>query len=161
MAERITYAERDRLFGRPCSTSLYLTCELFGQRVRVHYRLHDRLVNTVVAAHRAIVAAGAGDTYPRRIDSYVCRTIRGKEGRGLRTVADSVFGHLPHSLHAYALAWDMFRTPPGVAPPGGVWTPDLALHPAFVATMESGGFAWGGRWARKDEPHFEWSGPPP
>lgn len=121
-------------------------CEVWGQRVVVHPRLHRLFVTTCVAAHQALNAAGAGLEVPQRVDSYACRPIRGSRA---------------WSMHAYGLAWDMFRTPPGVPPPGGVWTPTARLHPAFIATFERAGFTWGGRWTRRDEPHFEWGRSPP
>lgn len=145
MAERITNAHRAVLYGPPCTRGNLIRAELFGQGVLVHWKVHDRLVNAMMAAHRALLAAGIPDEHPKRIDSYSCRRVSGGSS---------------WSLHSWGLAWDCFMTPPGVEPPGGVWTPDYALPAPFVHTMEAHGFTWGGRWRRRDTPHFEWAGRP-
>ena len=86
---------------------------------------------------------------PLRIDSYNPRPIRGEDGSSLSE----------WSLHAWCLAWDFFATPPGVAPPGGVWTPDNGVTEEFAECFERYGFRWGGRWTdRPDVPHIEWAG---
>ena len=143
---RLTERRRSQLYGPACARSQLLTCELFGLQVVVHRLLHRHLIHTMRAAHQAIVDADADHTRPLRIDSYNCRRIAGTTS---------------WSLHARGLAWDVFRTPPGVEPPGGVYTPTAALHPAFVAAFEAAGFTWGGRWRRPDRPHFEWPAAPP
>ena len=80
---------------------------------------------------------------PKRIDSYVCRSIRGSS---------------TYSRHAYAAAWDFFSSPPGVVPPGGVWARDSAPPAWFARVFEKYGFTWGGRWTtRPDFPHIEYS----
>lgn len=138
--------QRTRIFGPPCSMNRLVRAELWGQRVLVHVLLHDHLIHTARAAHEALNAVGAHLALPKRIDSYNCRRIAGSSS---------------WSLHAWGLAFDIFRTPPGVPPPGGVYTPTLALHPAFIDAFEDHGWRWGGRWARPDRPHFEWNGVPP
>ncbi|MFQ5947397.1 MAG: M15 family metallopeptidase [Acidimicrobiia bacterium] len=78
---------------------------------------------------------------PRRIDSYVCRPVRGR---------------VTPSRHAYAAAWDFFVTLPGVEPPGGIWTPEDPVPPEFARHFERLGFRWGRRFPRRDDPHIEW-----
>lgn len=166
----ISTADRFRYYGEPCRRERYLTCELWGHRVVVHPLLHGHLIRTAIASHVALNAIGAGDQVPRRMDSYACRPIRDRamdeEQAGSTDGGGDHLALGPNratrwSMHAFGLAWDLFMTPPNVVPPGGVWTPRDRLHPVLVATFERAGFTWGGRWRRVDQPHFEWSAPPP
>lgn len=143
---RLSESARGRHYGPPCQRSSYLTAELFGLDVVVHRLVHAHLIAAMRLAHRELLRNDAMHAAPLRIDSYNCRRIAGSQS---------------WSLHARGLAWDVFRTPPGVPPPGGVYTPHDALHPAFVYALERAGFTWGGRWRRPDRPHFEWSSAPP
>ena len=143
---RLTHAARVRAYGPPCSSHQLLAAEVWGQRVRVHRLIHAEFIHACRAAHQGLIEEGAQAYLPQRVDSYVCRPIAGSSS---------------WSLHAFGLAFDIFRTPPGVPPPGGVWTPAAPLHPAFVAAFTSRGWTWGGNWQRRDTPHFEWAGPPP
>jgi hypothetical protein len=136
---RLSKAERERHFGPPCGGQIAY-CSVWGLRVGIHVKLHDEFVHACIAAHQA------GARPPLRIDSYSCRRIR--HGGGW-------------SLHAWPVAVDMFMTPPGVPPPGGVWRPTSPLDPILVKTFRDRGWTWGGTWARVDEPHLEWAGPPP
>ena len=65
------------------------------------------------------------------------------------------------SLHAWALAVDKFATAEGVAPPGGVWTPDNPMPPEFARHFIRLGFRWGAFFTRRDVPHLEWADEPP
>jgi hypothetical protein len=80
---------------------------------------------------------------PKRIDSYICRDIRGYPGI--------------KSRHGGA-AVDMFSTRPGVPPPGGVWTPTDPITQNVAQCFKDLGFTWGADWNREDQPHIEWSG---
>lgn len=136
---------RNEVYGYPCSSGRRVTAEVWGQRVQVHHLIHNHFVRTCIAAHHALNLAGKGHLYPKRVDSFVCRRIAGSSS---------------WSLHAYGLAWDMFLTPPGVPPPGGVWTPDHELPHEFVRAFIAAGFTWGGTWTRRDTPHFQWDSLP-
>lgn len=134
---RITNAERTRLFGKPCTSAnhrLYVTP--WGIRVQVHKLIASRFAAACVVAHRE------SRWRPQRIDGYNCRTVRGSDS---------------YSIHAWAMAWDFFATPPNVPPPGGVWTPDNPPDAKFVAAFVSLNFVWGGTFGRKDTPHIEWA----
>lgn len=146
MIQRISNDERARLFGPPCRREPLRRVEVWGLRPVVHHLVQRVFVLACQDAHWRMVAAGIDGYLPLRIDSFVCRNIAGTQRR---------------SLHAWGLAWDIFRTPPDVPPPGGVYQPTARLHPLFIAAFEDAGFTWGGRWRRPDEPHFEWSGAPP
>lgn len=143
---RLTNAQRARAFGPRCAIGSYAVVSLWGNRVIAHPAVAHLLVVTAEEAHRALNRVGAQHTVPRRMDSYNCRAIAGSASP---------------SLHSWALAWDIFRTAPGIPPPGGVYTPDAALHPVFVQVFEAAGFTWGGRFRRPDQPHFEWASAPP
>lgn len=135
---RVDNAERSRIFGPPCTPSnhrTYLTP--WGIRVPVHFLVLPRFAAACDLAKRA------SSWRPLRIDGYNCRTIRGSD---------------EYSIHAWAMAWDFFATPPGVPPPGGVWTPDNAVRPEFAAAFERYGFTWGATFGRRDVPHIEWAG---
>lgn len=106
-----------------------------------------------VTVHKAVrrrfrLACKRADKYarfrPLRIDSYVCRMIRGVSSL---------------SWHGKAAAWDFFATAPGVPPPGGVWTPDDTYGPRFAKCFTDLGFTWGAKWDREDDPHMEWRPP--
>lgn len=139
---RLTDAERQRAFGPPGDTSRYVTYRTpWGMSVRVH--------TLVLAPFRLACeeAARSSPWRPQRIDSFNKRTTRGASS---------------WSLHAYALAWDFFATPPNVPPPGGVWTPNNGVPPGFAACFQRGGFTWGATFSRgRDVPHIEWAGPRP
>lgn len=149
---RLTDSQRRAAFGAPCQTAQLVTVELWGQRVRAHRLVASQLVRTCQLAHEVLLHRGMGHQVPLRVDSYACRPIRTGPEAELRA---------GWSLHAYGLAWDLFRTPPGVPPPGGVWTPAAKLPQPLIEVFELAGFTWGGRWTRRDEPHFEWAAPPP
>lgn len=149
---RLTEPQRRVSFGAPCTEHQLVTVDLWGQRVRAHRLVATQLIRTCQLAHEVLIHRGIGHEVPLRFDSYACRPIRADD------VVDVSSGW---SLHAYGLAWDLFRTPPGVPPPGGVWTPSAKLPAALVDVFEIAGFTWGGRWTRRDEPHFEWAAPPP
>lgn len=140
---RISNAERIRQYGDPADgrpPSVVLGTP-WGMRVRCQ---PDVVPWFVEACERAAVES---DWAPRRIDHQVVRQIRGRGS---------------WSLHSWALAWDFFATPPGVPPPGGVWTPYNGVPEDFARPFEELGFTWGGRWTgRPDTPHIEWAGPKP
>lgn len=136
---RLNHLQRVQYYGQPCSGHRPVAT-VWGLRVPF---LEPVWAEFVRACQEA---ASRGCRPPLRIDSYSCRRIAGTSS---------------WSLHSWPLAFDAFMTPPGVAPPGGVWTPDDALDPVLVSTFERRGWTWGGRWGRRDTPHFEWAGPPP
>lgn len=149
---RLTDQQRRAAFGAPCTEQQLITVDLWGQRVRAHQLVATQLIRTCQLAHEILVHRGIGHEVPLRVDSYNCRPIRSQDPPEVRAAV---------SMHAYGLAWDLFRTPPSIPPPGGVWTPTAKLPKALVDVFELAGFTWGGRWARRDEPHFEWAAPPP
>lgn len=137
---RITNAERTRLFGRPGDRSYLVTVETpWGIRVPVH----RAIVGVFQAACREAERVAWN---PQRIDSFNPRPIRGST---------------EWSIHSWALAFDFFATPPGVPPPGGVWTPHNGVPADFARAFTTRGFTWGATFNRKDVPHIEWAGPPP
>lgn len=137
---RITNAERTRLFGRPGDRSYLVTVETpWGIRVPVH----RAIVGVFQAACREAERVAWN---PQRIDSFNPRPIRGST---------------EWSIHSWALAFDFFATPPGVPPPGGVWTPQNGVPADFARAFTARGFTWGATFSRKDVPHIEWAGPPP
>lgn len=141
MAVRLDPDQRRELYGEPGETRLYVRLVTpWGIAVVVHRYIAR------VFLEACLEAAARSLWQPRRIDSYNNRPTRG--------------GTDP-STHAHALAGDFFSTPPGVTPPGGVWTPDDPPDAAFVDAFERWGFTWGGRWRRLDLPHFEWATAPP
>lgn len=135
---RITNTERTRIFGRPCDTAhhrAYMTP--WGIRTVCHFLVLPRFAAACDLAKRA------SSWVPRRIDAYACRNIRDSD---------------EWSIHSWAMAWDFFATPPGVPPPGGVWTPDNGVPPDFAAAFTRYGFTWGANFQRQDVPHIEWAG---
>lgn len=137
---RIGNAERSRLFGQPGDRSYLRTVETpWGIRVPVH----EKIVGVFSEACRR---AGRVAWNPRRIDSFNPRPIRGS----------SVW-----SIHSWALAFDFFATPPGVPPPGGVWTPANGVPAEFAKCFTDLGFTWGATFTRCDVPHIEWADRPP
>lgn len=139
MTARISYAERHRIFGRPCVEQNMVTVMTpWGMRARVHKLIAPLFLD---ACHHA--AADVPEWRPQRCDSYVCRKIR---------------GGTDHSLHSYGLAHDWFATPPNVPPPGGVWTPDNGVPISFARPFLERGFTWGATFERIDVPHIEWCG---
>lgn len=132
------YAERNRIFGPP------------GDRARLAaYRTPWGItvsVNRVILPQfkAACDKAASVGWRPQRIDNYVVRNIAGTS---------------TPSLHGYGLAFDFFATGPGVVPPGGVYTPQNAVTPAFAACFIEQGFFWGRNFRRRpDVPHIEWAG---
>lgn len=125
--------------GAPCQTERLVTVTTpWGVRCTVNKAVKTRFL---LACKRADRYSGWN---PKRIDSYVCRPIRGSSS---------------WSRHAYGAAWDFFKTPPGVVPPGGVWDPDNTFKNNFAMCFKDLGFTWGGDWrSRPDTPHIEWSG---
>lgn len=138
--------ELERVYGAPCRPDALVTVELHGMRVRAHPLVAHHLVLTFQRAHRVLAALDALGHTPQRVDSYNCRNIAGTQRR---------------SMHAYGLAWDVFRTPPNVPPPGGVYRPTAALHPVWYAVFRHAGFRLGVDWRSPDAPHIEWNAPPP
>ena len=135
---RITNDERTRIFGAPCNTGNhrnYLTP--WGIRTVCHFLVLPRFAAACDLAKRA------SSWVPRRIDAYACRNIRDSD---------------EWSIHSWAMAWDFFATPPGIPPPGGVWTPDNGVPPEFAAAFVRYGFTWGANFQRRDVPHIEWAG---
>lgn len=138
---RLTEAERTRYFGVPCTQSNFVLVTLpWGMRVQCHRVVENVLITA------ANEAARSTKWRPLRADSFACRKTRGASS---------------WSLHAFGLAWDFFATPPGMAPPGGVWTPDNGVPAGFAQPFEDRGFTWGAKFSRVDVPHIEWAGPPP
>lgn len=137
---RISYAERSRIFGAPCTESNLATITTpWGIKVRIHKLL-------VPVFMEACKRAALLPWRPQRIDSYACRTVRGSTSP---------------SIHGYGLAFDFFATPPNVVPPGGVWTPDNPVPPDFARCFTELGFTWGAEFSRVDLPHLEWAGARP
>lgn len=136
---RLTTAQRIAAYGEPGSRRTQVKTP-WGITVTIH----PAIVPVFAAACNEAETTCAWR--PQRIDSYANRTVRG---------STSI------SLHAFALAFDFFATPPNVSPPGGVWTPDNAVPADFAACFERRGFTWGAKWSRVDVPHIEWAGPPP
>lgn len=131
----ISYAQRDKIFGR-CDASQHVVVKTpWGIAVRVHRLLAERFK---LACERADQRSA---WKPHRIDGYACRDIRGSTST---------------SLHSYAIAWDFFATDPGVPPPGGVWKPDNTVPDDFAAPFIELGFRWGRYFSRQDWPHIEW-----
>lgn len=136
---RLSDQQRRAQFGPPGSKLTTLKTP-WGISVRIH---------PAIAAPFSAACNEAEQTVawrPQRIDSFANRAIRGSTTT---------------SLHAYGLACDFFATPPNVAPPGGVWTPDNAVPDDFAACFERRGFTWGATFHRVDIPHIEWAGAPP
>lgn len=134
---RITTTERTRIFGAPCTPSNhrnYLTP--WGIRTVCHFLVLPRFAAACDLAKRA------STWVPQRIDAYACRNIRESDD---------------WSIHAWAMAWDFFATPPGMDPPGGVWTPDNPVPPEFAAAFGRFGFTCGRDFGRQDLPHIEWA----
>lgn len=132
----ISYASRVQIFG--------LSGNGRAQRVMTPWGMTTQCHEIVVPLFKeACVEAAFSPWDPQRIDGYAYRRIRNS---------------LSFSLHSWALAWDFFITPPGVVPPGGVWTPDNPVPDHFARAFERRGFTWGKHWLRKDVPHIEWNG---
>lgn len=133
---RVSNTVRAKVFGPPCTPRNYETVTTpWGVRCTVHKLVKARFLAACGEAHRTV------KWVPRRIDSYVCRTIRGSN-----TV----------SIHSWALAWDFFDTPPGAQP--DVWGPLNAPSPEFRAVFKRWGFYCGADYeGRKDYPHIEWA----
>lgn len=123
--------------GSPCDGGMhtrYVTP--WGDAVMVNKAVLNRFVLACKRAERC-------GWNPKRIDSYACRSIRGSTS---------------YSRHAFACAWDFFYTSEGIPPPGGVWEPVDTFGNRFALCFTDLGFTWGGKWARRDAPHVEWSG---
>lgn len=127
-------------FGRPSRVAPVSVRTPWGITTQVHPLVVD-------VFREACEEAALSPWRPRRIDGWVIRPIGGTS---------------TPSLHSWALAWDLFATPPGVPPPGGVWTPLDGMTLWFAAGFIKRGFTWGATWkGRPDVPHIEWAGPPP
>jgi hypothetical protein len=142
---RLSEPERERHYGQPGHVDRRTVVTPWGPKATLHVRVADHFLETCSEADAALSKAGS-PWRPRRVDSYNPRQIRGSD---------------EWSMHAWALAVDIFSTPPNMPPPGGVWTPDDPPPIVFVQAFEQAGWTWGGRWRRKDEPHFEWANYPP
>lgn len=131
-----------KFIGPPCQSSNFVVIETPWRHngVPIRVTINQALVARFRLACRRAVKL---EWKPRRIDSFNCRQIRGSTS---------------WSRHAFASAWDFFRTGPSVPPPGGVWQPNDTFGEKFALVFEDLGFTWGGRWARGDFPHIEWSG---
>lgn len=139
MSGRISYAQRVRIFGVAGNRRNTVT-------VRTPWGMDAVVHRVIVEPFKAACdeAAATVRWRPQRCDSFAYRPIRN---------ATSL------SLHSWALACDWFATPPGVAPPGGVWTPANAVPAEFARCFERRGFYWGARFSRRrDVPHIEWPG---
>jgi hypothetical protein len=139
---RISQADRVRYYGQPGDSTRYSTVRTpWGISVRVH---------PLVAARFLAACADANSSSrwrPRRIDSYANRNIARSNSR---------------SLHSWALAWDIFSTPPGVPPPGGVQGKQSAPDDAFLFAFKRHGFYLGQEFkSNYDAPHVEWASAPP
>lgn len=136
----LTETQLTRYYGAPGEVDRVTVLTPWGIKVQSHAK--------VASIFRAACyeADEVSSWKPLRIDSYVNRAIRGST---------------TPSKHARALAWDFFATPPGVVPPGGVWTPDNALPKDFAHPFTRRGFTWGAVWTRQDIPHIEWNEAPP
>jgi hypothetical protein len=139
----VSAVTRASIFGQPGQVERVQVVTPWGLPTLCH-----ALIAPLFLAACAEAAVRSGWN-PLRIDSYNPRPIRGEDGSTLSE----------WSLHAWCLAWDFFATPPGVDPPGGVWTPDNGVTEEFAECFERYGFRWGGRWTdRPDVPHIEWAG---
>lgn len=136
----ITDAARSRIYGPPGKVDKVTITTPWGIKVACHRLIVDVFLDACQEAHDTVT------WQPRRIDSYNPRPIRGTENDD-----DPQW-----SLHAWALAFDFFATPPGIPPPGGVWTPDDAVPATFAACFTRRGFRWGATFKRRDVPHIEW-----
>jgi hypothetical protein len=131
---RISYAERDRIFGRPGSVARQQVTTPWGLRVWCHELLAGRFLAACQLADRV------SRWKPARIDSYAYRDVRGSTSP---------------SLHSYALAWDFFDRP--YPQPVDVWGPTNAPTRDFRDAFTAFGFALGADFTtRKDYPHIEW-----
>lgn len=84
---------------------------------------------------------GRSTYYPRRVDSYNCRKIRGSSA---------------WSRHASGAAFDFFNKP--YPEPVDVWGNTNSPPEWFANCFKKEGFTWGGDWTgRPDFPHIEWS----
>ena len=128
-------------FGKPGQVTRITVVTAWGISAVVHNELDEVFLEACAEAERSCTWR------PKRIDSYNPRPIRGEDGDELDE----------WSKHAYAAAWDLFATPPGVAPPGGVWTPVNGVPPDFARCFTDRGFRWGETFKRKDIPHIEWA----
>ncbi len=140
MVTRITNAERNARFGQFGSVTLVTVDTPWGVRT---------VANATVARVLRQACEEAADTCswrPQRIDSYNPRLIRGSSAP---------------SMHGWALAWDVFATPPTMPPPGGVWKPTATFAADFAGCFQRRGFFWGRNFSRQDWPHLEWPGNPP
>lgn len=137
---RLNDSERVREYGDPNGASVTTVDTPWGIRVQCN----SAVVNVFKAACEA---ANANSHWkPKRMDSRAVRRVRGGNS---------------WSLHSWALAWDIFATPPNVSPPGGVWTPHDEMPATFYREFTQRGFTWGGTWQRRDTPHIEWAGAKP
>lgn len=137
----LTQPQRSKVYGTPPNAGPRKTVTTpWGIKVVVHTLIADVFLAACREAHSTVTWR------PQRIDSYNARPIRGST---------------KWSMHAYALAWDFFATPPSMPPPGGVWTPLNPVPPEFAACFTRRGFRWGATFKRVDLPHIEWPGPPP
>jgi hypothetical protein len=139
---RIGNADRTRYYGQPGDAVRYSTVQTpWGISVRVHPLVAARFRAACADAH------SSSRWRPRRIDSYANRNIAGSSSR---------------SLHSWALAWDIFSTPPGVYPPGGVQGKQSAPDDAFLMAFKRHGFYLGQEFkSNYDAPHVEWAAAPP
>lgn len=121
--------------GSPCVTASYTS-------YRTPWGLSVTINKALVPRFRAACEMAYEHAWkPKRIDSYVCRKIRGSDS---------------YSRHAYAAAFDFFDKP--YPQPVDVWGPTNAPPQSFAGIFKSYGFIWGGDWGgRADHPHIEWS----
>lgn len=157
----LTASQKNRLFGRPGAVPAVNVTDRLPwlprtSTGRVQVVLAHPLVADVFVEACHAAAKAAPHWQPQRVDSLVIRAWRNwKKPRGWK------IGDRGTSDHSWGIAWDFFATPAGVAPPGGVWTPDNPVPTAFAVEFEKRGFRWGGRWTkRKDQPHIEYAGQP-
>lgn len=121
--------------GSPCSTANY-------NPYRTPWGLTVTVNKAVAPRFRAACDEAANHPWkPKRIDSYVCRQIRGSSS---------------WSRHAYAAAFDFFDRP--YPEPVDVWGTGNSPPASFAAIFKKYGFSWGGDWSgRSDYPHIEWA----
>lgn len=141
---RISQPARAKAFGSPGDITYlrHIPTPWMKPGTNKHLYVHAHVLIADLLLHCFAHAVRPAWT-PRRVDSYAPRKVRGSTN---------------WSLHSWGLAFDFFVTPPGVKPPGGVWTPDNPVTPEFAQAFTSHGFTWGNEWTRKDLPHIEWSG---
>lgn len=135
---RVNTARRIAMFGQPGDRARYVTVRTpWGMSVTCHRDVQAQFVAACDDANRS------SSWRPRNIGSLSVRKVRGGDD---------------WSLHAFALAWDIFDT----TAPADVWGPKNAPDAAFRDAFKRHGFYLGAEFSnRKDYPHIEWAADPP